>query len=125
MVVVLRMKSRKLKTNRLPKYGNKKVIVDGITFDSHKEWLRYTELQLALKSGLIDRLQIHPKFELVVDGMKICDYVSDFSYFRVLPFDNLNEIVVEDVKSRPTMTPVYRLKKKLLRALLGIEVQEI
>ena len=123
--MVLRTKLGKLKPKRPPKYGNKKVIADGITFDSHKEWLRYTELQLALKSGLITKLEIHPRFELVVNGMKVCDFVADFSYLRVLPFDSLNEIIVEDVKSRPTMTPVYRLKKKLLRALLGMEVKEI
>jgi hypothetical protein len=127
MAVVLRSKSGKLRLKRPPKYGNKKVIADGITFDSRKEWSRYTELQLALKSGLIKRLEIHPRFELVVNGIKVCNFVADFSYFEVFPSDSLNEVIltVEDVKSRPTMTPVYRLKKKLLRALWGIEVKEI
>jgi hypothetical protein len=33
--------------------------------------------------------------------------------------------VVEDCKSKPTMTPVYRLKKKLVAALHGIEIHEV
>lgn len=107
------------------KYGNKKVFADGIWFDSRKEWQRYTELVLALNSGLITKLQIHPKFELVVNGTKVGNFVADFSYSVVFPSDGPSKIIVEDVKSRPTMTAVYRLKKRLLRALFGIDVQEI
>jgi len=33
--------------------------------------------------------------------------------------------VVEDVKSEPTKTPIYRLKKKLLLACYGIQITEI
>jgi hypothetical protein len=34
-------------------------------------------------------------------------------------------LVVEDVKSKPTVTRLYRVKKKLMRALHGIEIQEV
>jgi len=123
---VFRTKLRELGLKRPPKYRNKKVVADGIRFDSEKEWHRYTELQLALKSGLITKLQVHPKFELVVKGIKVCSYIADFCYLA-FPCGRLGKAIltVEDVKSRPTMTPVYRLKKKLLRALRGIEVKEI
>ena len=121
MAVVMRGNIFKRKV----KYGNKKVVADGITFDSCKEWLRYTELQLALKSGLIDKLEVHPKFKLVVNGMKVCNFVADFSYLQVSPSDGSNKVIVEDVKSKPTMTPVYRIKKKLVKALFGIDVEEI
>jgi hypothetical protein len=122
MAVVMRGNIFKRKV----KYGNKKVVADGITFDSCKEWLRYTELQLALRSGLIDKLEVHPKFELVVNGFKVCNFTADFSYIKVFSSDDgPNKIIVEDVKSKPTMTPVYRIKKKLVKALFGIDVKEI
>ena len=38
------------------KYGNKKTVVDGITFASKKEARRYGELILLQKGGLISRL---------------------------------------------------------------------
>jgi hypothetical protein len=33
--------------------------------------------------------------------------------------------VVVDVKSKPTRTAVYRLKRKLMIALHGIEIEEV
>ncbi len=51
---------------------------------------------------------------------KICAYLADFTYNR-----NGKEIV-EDVKSEMTRKlPVYKLKKKLMKAILNIEIQEI
>ena len=49
------------------KYGNKKVTVDGIKFDSKREANRYRELELMRRGGLIKNLEIHPKFTLM-DG---------------------------------------------------------
>ena len=39
------------------KYGNKKTVVDGITFDSRKEAKRYQELKLLEKAGEIKDLR--------------------------------------------------------------------
>ncbi|KKM06917.1 hypothetical protein LCGC14_1739120 [marine sediment metagenome] len=72
-----------------------------------------------VRSGEISRLEVHPKWEIFVNGQKICTYTADFVYW-----ENSN-YVVEDVKSQPTMTPVYRLKKKMMKAVHGIEIQEI
>ncbi len=47
------------------KYGNRKVVVDGITFDSKKEAQRYTELKLLEKTGKITGLQLQREFELI------------------------------------------------------------
>lgn len=44
------------------KYHNRKVTVNGITFDSQKEADRYLELMLLLKAGEIDRLKLQPEF---------------------------------------------------------------
>lgn len=97
------------------KYLNKKVVVDGYTFDSKKEAKRYLELKLLLRSKQISELKLHPKF-LLQDSFKkdgvhhrAITYIADFSYIKN---DNL---YVEDVKSSFTKKlPVYAIKKKLL-----------
>lgn len=66
-------------------------------------------------------------------------YRADFTY-RVPPFWELSEnapeelrkkygpmgaLVVEDVKSRPTRTKEYLLKRKLIKDKLGIDITEV
>lgn len=45
-----------VKTN---KYHNKKVVIDGVTFDSKLEATRYTELKLLERKGLIKDLDFN------------------------------------------------------------------
>jgi hypothetical protein len=104
-----------------PKYGNRRKIVNGIEFDSAKEAARYMELQFMRKAGLITDLRVHPVYEIVVCGALVCRVEPDFDYRQV----EGGELVVEDVKSEPTKTPAYRLKRKLMKAVHGIEVREI
>lgn len=107
---------------RRPKYGNRKTVVDGITFDSAREAKRYGELLLLYKAGEIGEPALQPEFKIVVNGVEICKYRADFSY-RVLDPPYHLRIVVEDVKG--VRTPVYRLKKKLVEALYGIQIREV
>ena len=59
------------------------------------------------------------KKEYVVQ--KAINYEPDFTYV-----DSNGNFIVEDVKgSEKTLTKVYQLKKKLVRALKGIEVIEV
>lgn len=95
----------------MSKYKSVKTVVDGITFDSKREAARYQELKLLERGGLISKLELQPKFPLIVGGKKVCTYIGDFRYL-----ENGHD-VVEDVKSEPTKTSVYRLKRKLLMAL--------
>lgn len=106
--------------NKMTKYGAVTTVVDNITFASKKEANRYFELKVLHRVGEISDLVCHPRFPLVVKGTKVCTYVADFSYRK-----RNGELVVEDVKSKPTITPNYRIKKKLLQALEGITVQEV
>ncbi len=102
------------------KYKNVKTFVDGISFDSRKESARYADLKLMQKAGEISDLTLQPKFDIVINGVKVCSYVADFSYVE-------NGVkIVEDVKSEVTRKlPTYRLKKKLMKAVHSIEVREI
>jgi len=104
---------------RRSKYNAIKTVVDNIRFDSKKEARRYSDLKLLEKAGRIHSLTLQPRFDLIVNGVKCGFYKADFKYV-----ENSREIV-EDVKSPVTAKlPVYRLKKKLIRALYGIEIRE-
>lgn len=99
------------------KYRNKKTKVDGNTFDSKLEAGRYVELKRMLEAGLIFGLQIQVPFVLEVNRQLICKYVADFVYV-----DIDGNRVVED--SKGVMTRDYLLKKKLMRAIHGIDIRE-
>lgn len=96
------------------KYHNKKVTIDGITFDSIRESRRYNELMLLLYAKEISNLELQPEFELLeaftdAEGKKHRGilYISDFSYMD----RQTKRCIVEDCKGMRTQ--VYLLKKKL------------
>ena len=90
------------------KYNATKQTYNGEVFDSQKELKRYMELELLLRAKEITDLEIHPKFDLMVNGVKIGRYTADFRY------KNGSDIIVEDVKSKATKTRDYMLRKKIL-----------
>jgi len=104
---------------RINKYHNKITYVDGIRFMSKRESQRYLELKALERSGIIRDLKLQPRFPLVFNDIKICTYVADFQYVDI----KKNCEVVEDVKG--VLTAVYRLKKKLMKAGYGIDIQEV
>jgi hypothetical protein len=99
------------------KYGNVRQKIAGYTFDSLAEANRYLVLRQMESDGEIARLEVHPRFSLDVNGTRVCEYIGDFRYSRgTMSF-------VEDVKG--VRTDVYKLKKKLMLAILRIPVIEI
>lgn len=106
---------------RSSKYRNQKTEVDGIIFDSKKEAGRYQELKTLEQAGKIRDLKLQPKYPLKVNGKLVANYIGDFAYWDAQSLIS----VVEDVKSLPTKTRVYRLKKKLVEALYGIIITEV
>ena len=98
------------------KYGNRRTYVDGIAFDSAKEATRYKVLLILQGQGHIQHLILQPRFDLVVNEVKIATYTADFQYVED------GEFIVEDVKG--VRTRDYQIKKKLLKALYGITVYE-
>ena len=101
------------------KYRNTPTTLGGLRFASKAEAKRYGQLVLLEKAGQITGLLVQPRFPLKVNGMEVCTYVADFLYYQ------RETLVVEDVKSNVTKTSTYRLKAKLMRAVLGIDVKEI
>ena len=99
------------------KYKNRKTKVDNIVFASAKESRRYLELKLLQKAGEISDLELQPSFRIEINGDLICTYKGDFFYR-----DKQGLPVTEDCKG--FLTPIYRLKKKLVKAVLGVEIRE-
>lgn len=104
---------------RRSKYNARAVTIDGHRFASQAEAIRYGELSLLERAGKIAELVLQPKYPLKVNEIHVGEYVADFSYIDA----ETEAEVVEDVKG--FKTPVYRLKRKLVQALYGIEIKEV
>ena len=122
------------------KYGNRKTVVDGITFDSKKEANRFRELQLLERAGKITALQRQVKYVLIPTQRefsneiykkgahqghfkpgqvleKECSYIADFAYIQDGAY------VVEDTKG--VRTEAYKIKWKLMLERYGIQIKEV
>lgn len=71
------------------KYGNRKVVRDGIKFDSEREAARFSELKVLRAMGKIRDLRLQANFTLVegyttIEGERIKPmvYRADFTYER-------------------------------------------
>ena len=122
------------------KYLNKKIVVDGIEFDSKKEAKRFQSLSLLLSAGEISDLRLQVPYELIPaqkepdtvgpkGGVKpgktierACVYIADFTYR-----DKEGRLVVEDVKGYKMggAYSVFKIKKKLLLWRYGISIREV
>jgi len=94
------------------KYKNKRVIVDGITFDSKMESDYYNHLKQLQKQGLVSEFLLQKEYILLdgynKEGKKIrpIKYKADFEVHFA---DGLIEVI--DVKG--FLTADFKLKKKL------------
>jgi hypothetical protein len=122
----------------MAKYNNKKITVNGIVFDSHKEARRYGELRLLERSGAITNLARQVEYELIpvqkqtieytdkkgktrhktVVLERAVKYIADFVYY-----DKSGQMVVED--SKGVRTKDYIIKRKLMLYMFGIKVSEV
>jgi hypothetical protein len=127
------------------KYGAKKITdpATGFVFDSKAEFIRWCELRIMERSGLISNLQRQVKYELIPaqreestevykagphKGLpkpgaiieKACTYVADFVYC-----DADGKTIVEDTKGykKGAAYDLFVIKRKLM-LLKGIRIKE-
>ena len=100
---------------RRSKYRNKKVQLDGHTFDSKAEARYYQQLKLMERAGEILFFRLQPRYRLL-DGFekhgkkhRPVDYVADFEIHHK---DGSIEVV--DVKGMQTQ--VFKIKEKMFNA---------
>ena len=112
------------------KYGNVKTTRGSLRFDSKKEAARFDELAAMQGMGQIKDLRMQVEFILqpaytTMEGERVraIRYLADFTYYR--RSGNDWTYVVEDVKSSPTRTRTYLMKKKMMMDRLGLSITEI
>lgn len=103
---------------RTDKQGKQDRTVDGITFASKREAKRYGELMYLCKAHEIGAIELQPVFPIRINGINIGRYTADFRYED----RRTGETIVEDVKSKPTKTEAFSLRKRIVEALYGIEI---
>ena len=117
---------KKIAGGLIVKYHNEQTEIDGIKFASRHEATRYVELKYMERAHLITDLQLQWVFTLIgeqrdKDG-KILErpvkYVADFVYK-----DQTGKTVVEDAKGM--RTDVYKIKRKLMLLIYGIQIIEV
>lgn len=118
----------------MAKYNNTKAFHDGHAFDSTKEMRRYKELKLLQAAGEISDLELQRKYVLIPAQYvtafnkhgrptkkcveRECAYVADFVYL-----DKAGNVHVEDTKGFRTKD--YIIKRKLMRFVFGIGIEEV
>lgn len=100
------------------KFHNKIVEIDGIKFRSKLEGNRYLQLKLMKASGFVQDFKIQVEFRLEHNGILITRYKADF----VVTYAD-GTVTVEDTKG--VETEAFKIKKNLMLATMGIEIQLI
>ena len=111
----------------MPLHLGKKIVFNGIKFDSIAECSRYKELLLLQRIGEIKCLKVHFRIKLSVNGVFVHSIVPDFVYLKD------GEVVVEDVKgdwksrgrNKTAHWQAFRRAAKLFRAIYGFDIEVI
>lgn len=105
-----------LKNNSKSKYNNRKVELDGYTFDSQLEADYYAELTLRLKANEILSFRLQPKYLLQPSFKKEgktyrkIEYIADFEIKH-------KDGTIEVVDTKGFKTDVFRIKEKMFHKL--------
>lgn len=123
-----------------PRFTNVRTVAsDGLKVPSKGQAARHEHLLRLQAIGTIWGLESEVPFALIVNGVKVADYVADEVYWmRVGPANDESERVIEDFKAVPTKpkpgsgkrrgegtaTALYKLKCALM-AIMGLRVREV
>jgi len=100
------------------KYRNVKTEYDGMVWDSKKELAYYKKLQLLKKAGEIVSFERQVRYDFEFNGVKMGFYKLDFLI-------KWKSGLVQFVDVKGMRTPVYQLKKKMMKAFHGIDIFEV
>lgn len=108
------------KPRKTNKYRNVPTVIDNIRFASKREAAYYAELKLREKAGEVYEIELQRRYALTgPTGMLFTTYVSDFSFHDAT--QGRNRVI--DIKG--VETEGFKIKRKAMRAILGIEVEVI
>ncbi len=109
------------------KFGARKISLGGMTFDSEREFQRWSELSLLQRGREITDLKRQVEFVLIPaqydEAGKLIErpvkYVADFVYID----KRTGEKIVEDAKGCKTKD--YIIKRKLMLSVHKIRIREV
>jgi hypothetical protein len=111
---------------RRNKFNAIKVKTEYGTFDSKKEYAYFKRLMIQKKAvSLYDRvtdIQTQVRYDIDIAGKRICFYKLDF---KVRYADGRVEHVDVKGHKKGSAYNLFRIKKKLVEAIYGIEIIEV
>lgn len=99
------------------KYLAKRTTRDGVTYASRGEADWVAQLQLRQRAGEISGLELQPSFRIEIAGQWVCTVKADAAWTEA------GRRRVGDYKGVTGDTPVSRLKRRLVRACHGVEIE--
>ena len=104
------------------KYNAKRTEYNGVTYDSKKEAHRAFELDMLLRAGEVVKVERQPRFDIYIHEKFIAFYKADFKVFYPRGY-----FEIEDVKGykKGSAYAMFRIKKKLVDAIYGIDIKEV
>ena len=96
-----------IKQPKTNKYHNEKITINGLKYDSKKEYQRHCELILLEKNNKISNLRFHEKQDIIIlQENPLITYIPDFCY------EENGILIIEDLKGYQTKE--FKLKKKMI-----------
>ena len=107
---------RRTKANKYGVAPKAKRTFDGVVYDSklEKDWM--VKLKLLERAGQISDLRTQVSFPIILNDVLVCQYIADFVYS-----ENGSDVVAD---AKGMLTKEYILKKKLMKAVYGIDIKE-
>lgn len=104
------------------KFGARKKMVDGITFDSTHE----AEVYMLLKADpLVKQLRCQVPLQVHVNDVHVFTYLCDFVYeYRLGAAFRTTHVDAKGYR-KGAAYQLFRLKKTVIKAALGIEIEEV
>lgn len=103
------------------KFGAKKKVYKGITFDSIKEADYAAKIDLRIIAGEITRVEYQVPYPCVVNGKLITTYKLDFKVYY--PDGSIEYIDTKNPHKKGAAYYAFSIRKKLVEALYGIEIK--
>jgi hypothetical protein len=105
---------KKLKVKKKNKYGNKKVVIDDIPFDSTKEGAYYEKLKLAKKSGELINFYMQVPFRLPGKTTYWLDFLEIWK-----------NALIRHVDVKAVETSVFKIKKRQVEEIYNIKIEVV
>lgn len=102
---------------RRTKFNNRPCECEGERFDSERERDAWLVLRERARRGEITDLRRQVRYTLAVNGVWVADYIADFTH------QEHGRLVVTDAKG--VKTGEYKLKKRLMKAVHNVDIQEV